>query len=42
MTAEGWPSNAKRVSRLYNDEGLSIRPKTPRDGAVGFPLGDTG
>ena len=30
LRREGWPINAKRVSRLYNEEGLSIRPKTPR------------
>ncbi len=27
---EGWPINAKRVYRLYKEEGLSLRPKTPR------------
>ena len=30
LRREGWPINAKRVSRLYHEEGLSIRPKTPR------------
>ena len=30
LRREGWPINAKRVYRLYNEEGLSIRPKTPR------------
>ena len=30
LRREGWAINAKRVSRLYNEEGLSIRPKTPR------------
>ena len=30
LRREGWPINAKRVSRLYQEEGLSIRPKTPR------------
>ena len=30
LQREGWAINAKRVSRLYNEEGLSIRPKTPR------------
>ena len=30
LRREGWPINAKRVSRLDNEEGLSIRPKTPR------------
>ena len=30
MTAEGWPSNAKRVSRLDQEEGLSIRIKATR------------
>ena len=27
---EGWPVNAKRVHRLYREEGLSIRSRTPR------------
>jgi len=30
LRREGWPINAKRVYRLYKEEGLSIRPKTPR------------
>ena len=30
LRREGWPINAKRVSRLDNEAGLSIRPKTPR------------
>ncbi len=30
LRREGWPINAKRVYRLYNEEGLSISPKTPR------------
>ena len=30
LRREGWPSNAKRGYRLYKEEGLSIRPKTPR------------
>ncbi len=30
LRREDWPINAKRVYRLYNEEGLSIRPKTPR------------
>jgi putative transposase len=30
LRREGWPVNAKRVHRLYREEGLSIRPKTPR------------
>ena len=30
LRREGWPINAKRVYRLYKEEGLRIRPKTPR------------
>ena len=30
LRREGWPVNAKRVWRLYAEEGLTIRPKTPR------------
>ncbi len=30
LRREGWPINAKRIYRLYKEEGLSIRPKTPR------------
>ena len=30
LRREGWPVNAKRVHRLYREEGLSIRPRTPR------------
>jgi putative transposase len=30
LRREGWPVNAKRVYRLYVEEGLSIRAKTPR------------
>lgn len=30
LRREGWPINAKRVYRLYKEEGLSIRTKTPR------------
>ncbi len=30
LRREGWPINAKRVYRLYHEEGLSIHPKTPR------------
>ena len=30
LRREGWPINAKRVHRLYREEGLSIRPKVPR------------
>ena len=28
--AKGWVVNHKRVYRLYNEEGLSIRSKLPR------------
>ena len=27
LRREGWPINAKRVYRLYHEEGLSIRPQ---------------
>ena len=30
LRREGWRVNAKRVWRLYAEEGLSIRPKVPR------------
>ena len=30
LRREGWPVNHKRTYRLYREEGLSIRPKTPR------------
>jgi putative transposase len=30
LRREGWPVNHKRVYRLYHDEGLAIRAKTPR------------
>lgn len=30
LRREGWPVNAKRIYRLYKEEGLSIRSKTPR------------
>jgi putative transposase len=30
LRREGWVVNRKRVHRLYREEGLSIRPKTPR------------
>ena len=30
LRREGWPVNAKRVHRLYREEGLGIRPRTPR------------
>lgn len=30
LRREGWTVNHKRVHRLYREEGLSIRPKTPR------------
>ena len=30
LRREGWPVNAKRVHRLYREEGLSIRPKIPK------------
>jgi putative transposase len=29
LRREGWPVNAKRIHRLYREEGLSIRPRTP-------------
>lgn len=30
LRREGWPVNAKRIYRLYSEEGLTIRAKTPR------------
>ena len=30
LRREGWPVNAKRVHRLYREEELGIRPRTPR------------
>jgi putative transposase len=30
LRREGWLVNIKRVARLYREEGLSIRTKTPR------------
>lgn len=30
LTREGWKVNAKRVYRLYREEGLSLRTKTPK------------
>jgi putative transposase len=30
LRREGWSVNAKRIYRLYSEEGLSIRAKTPR------------
>jgi putative transposase len=30
LRREGWPVNHKRTWRLHSEEGLSIRPKTPR------------
>ena len=30
LRREGWPVNAKRVYRLYAEEGLSIRTKLPK------------
>lgn len=30
LRREGWTVNAKRIYRLYRQEGLVIRPKTPR------------
>jgi len=30
LRREGWLVNAKRIHRLYREEGLSIRPRTPR------------
>ena len=30
LRREGWPVNHKRVYRLYRDDGLAIRAKTPR------------
>ena len=30
LRREGWPVNAKRVYRLYSEEGLTIRAKVPR------------
>ena len=30
LRREGWPVNHKRVCRLYRDNGLAIRAKTPR------------
>lgn len=30
LRREGWTVNAKRIYRLYKEDGLVIRPKTPR------------
>ena len=30
LRREGWPVNAKRIYRLYSEEWLTIRAKTPR------------
>ena len=30
LRREGWPVNHKRVYRIYRDEGLAIRARTPR------------
>jgi putative transposase len=30
LRREGWGMNHKKIYRLYREEGLSIRPKTPR------------
>jgi len=30
LRREGWSTNHKRIYRLYYEEGLSIRTKTPR------------
>jgi putative transposase len=30
LRREGWPVNAKRIWRLYCEEGLAIRPRLPR------------
>ena len=30
LRPEGWTVNAKRIYRLYKEEGLAIRPKTPK------------
>ena len=30
LQREGWPANHKRIYRLYGEEGLSIRIRTPR------------
>ena len=30
LRREGWPVNAKRVHRLYREEGLAIRPRPPK------------
>jgi putative transposase len=30
LRREGWPVNAKRIYRLYCEEGLSMRIRTPK------------
>ena len=30
LKREGWPVNAKRIYRLYTQEGLQLRNKTPK------------
>ena len=40
LRREGWPVNHKRVYRLYNEEGLSIRTRSlKRRARVPLPIG---
>ena len=32
---EGWPVNAKRVYRIYREEGLMVRTQKRKEGGVG-------
>lgn len=33
LRRDGWPVNAKRIYRLYTEEGLTVRTKVPVRGA---------
>jgi len=35
LRREGWPINAKRVYRLYLEEGLGLKRKKPKAAALG-------
>ena len=42
LRREGWPVNAKRVHRLYREEGLAIRPKLPTRSGLRYRAGPAG